>query len=140
MPHPQRQAFVGAPAIAPGVEFKYACTLVVGEHPGTRATGEILVNPHYDFVIRRISWDYATRSGIMPKVRVTWKDARRSYMDRPALLAAAFGHPGEEYPLVGPVRIDRGTTLSFDAVNAQDEASEIDLVIHGVELRRPGGE
>lgn len=123
---------------SPGVEFKYACTLVLGERPGARATGELLVSPHYDFVIRRISWDFVTRSGILPKVRITWKDARRSYMDRPALLTAAFGMPGEEYPLVGPVRIDRGSTLTFEAVNAQDEASEVDLVVHGVELRRDG--
>ena len=138
----QAQRHYAAPAALPqpGVEFKYACTLTLADRPGSRASGEILVSSQYDFVIRRISWEYATRSGIPPKVRITWKDARRSYMDRPALITAAFGNPGEEFPLVGAVRIDRGTTLSFDAVSAQDEGSEIDIVIHGVELRRPGGD
>jgi len=130
----------GVPEAQRGVEFKYACTLVLAEKVGSRATGEILVNPHYDFIIRRISWEFAAKSQMLPKVRIAWKDARRSYMDRAAFITAAFGMPGEEFNLVGAVRIDRGTTMTFEAISAQDEACEIDIVVHGIELRRPDGE
>ncbi len=122
---------------AEGVEFKYACTLALAQGTGARANGEILVNSHHDFLVRRITWEYSTASQGIPKVRITWRDNRRSYMDRPAFITAAFGMPGEEFPLVGQIRIGRGTTLTFEAVSAQDEASEIDLVVHGLELRAP---
>lgn len=135
----ERHAHYGAPRRQPeGVEFKYACTLNVGAGAGNRTNGEILVNSHYDFVIRRITWEYHSASGSIPKVRVTWKDNRRSYVDRPAFISACFGMPGEDFELVAQIRITRGTTLTFEATNAQDEASEIDIVVHGLELRQPG--
>ncbi len=136
-----RATRLGAPSVLPGraegVEFKYACTLSLAAGAGARANGEILVNSTYDFIIRRITWEYSTASAAIPKVRITWRDNRRSYMDRPAFITAAFGMPGEDFTLVGQIRIGRGTTLSFEAVSAQDEASEIDLVVHGLELRPP---
>lgn len=140
MAEPLRVRTVQAlPATTPGVEFKYVCTLRFASRTGDRASGEILVNAHYPFIVRRISWEYVTQTERPPKVRVTWKDARRSYMDRPALITAAFGRPGEEFALVAPIRIDAGTTLTFEGVSAQDEGSEVDIVIHGIELRRDGG-
>lgn len=122
-------------ARAGGVDFKYACTLAVPAGAGQRTSGEILVNSQYDFLIRRISWEFG-HSPAIPKVRITWRDNRRSYMDRPAYITAAFGMPGEDFPMVGQIRIERGTTLTFEATNAQDEACEIDIVVHGLELRQ----
>ena len=128
-----------ASAAPRGTDFLYACTLKLAGEVGARVTGEILVNSAYDFVATRISWDFVSETGALPKVRISWRDNRRSYIDRPALVVAAFGMPGEDFPLSHPVRVGRGTTLSFDAINAEAQECELDVVIHGVELRPAEG-
>ncbi len=115
-------------------EFKYACTIAMPKGEGERASGEILVNAHYDFVIRRIAWHFYQRDNIAPRVRVTWRDTRRNYVDRPALIEALFGRAGEDYPMVAPITIERGSTLTFEAIALQDNAVDIDIVLHGLEL------
>lgn len=116
-----------------GTDYMYTATLKLEPEMGARATGEILINRHSGFQIRRVTWDHTGTKA--PRVRIGWRDSRRNYMDRPALISAAFGKPGEDFDLAHPVLITGGETITIEATNAQSEGSEIDVVFHGIELR-----
>lgn len=116
-------------------DFKYACSLSLPGKAGERVNSEVLINPHFDFIVRRITWDFATQNNTVPKVRVTWRDTRRGYLDRKALITAVFGLPGEDFPFTAGLRLARGETISFEADTLDDSTGAIDIVLHGVELR-----
>ncbi len=119
-----------------GADFKYACSIALPAQAGQRVNGEILINAHFDFIVRRVTWDYFTRTGIPPKVRLAWRDNRRSYLDRKALIGAVFGNPGDDYPFTTGLLLRRGNTISFELDTLEDNnEGSIDIVLHGVELR-----
>ncbi len=85
-----------------------------------------------------MTWDYFTKTGVPPKVRLTWRDTRRSYLDPKAPIVAVFGNPGDDFPFTAGLRIQRGDTISFELDTLDDNEGSIDLVLHGVELRPQG--
>lgn len=128
----------GTAPLSSGADFKYGCSIALPGRAGDRVNGEITINAHYDFLLRRVTWDYFTPSGVAPKVRVTWRDNRRSYLDRKVLIVAAFGNPGEDFPFTSGLLIRRGDTLSFELDTLDEQKGSIDIVLHGVELRPQG--
>lgn len=116
-----------------GQDFKYACTIALSGRQGERTEAQVLVNAHADFIVQRVTWGYTTLA--LPRLRIAWRDDRRTYLDRPALLTAVFGMPGEDFPFAAGVRIARGSTLRFEVLPLDDQEGEVDLVLHGIELR-----